>query len=118
VGAYNGRVRALLESIPIVLPPELEPYAEKWIENHSNGLTNSKSRPSTSDILVTSESRKSHYKYTHEINFCSTVVVQQHQAKRRAIATRDGSSMYVIAQNEIGLVLFLCDKIPGIIWSS
>jgi len=56
------RRRAVLAGLPYYMGLQYSPYAESWVCDAINGLPNSCSRPSTADILVTGQSRPTHYK--------------------------------------------------------
>jgi hypothetical protein len=75
VGHEAGRERAVLSSLPWYLPAQYEVYLEKWIKDNSNGMPNSRSSPSTPDILVTGQRRPLHYKYPGATAFGTTAMV-------------------------------------------
>jgi hypothetical protein len=80
VGSTAGRMRAVFSSLPWILPAQYMAYLERWVMDNSNAMPNSRSRPSTPDVLVTGCRRVPHYKTP--IAFGATCMVQQGHQKR------------------------------------
>ena len=63
INYQNGRKRAMLASLNYLLPDNLDPYAIKWIAANANNMSNSRSYPTTAEIIVTGKPLPEHYKY-------------------------------------------------------
>ena len=85
VGAVAGRRRALLASLPYVLPARYSVYARQWIAETANGLPNTLSHPSCADLIVTGHRRPSHFKFP-ELCFGDCCLVSMFDNKGRATA--------------------------------
>ena len=113
IGSQAGRLRAMLSALPFHLPAEYEPYAERWIYQCSNGMPNSRSAPSTPDILVTGCPRVPHYKLPHQISFGTMCTVLQSLQKRQKYARDNDVSLFTVDKGEIGMCLGFSEEVPG-----
>ena len=104
IGKDDARARAILTDLPYVLPQQYEIYLDRWVADNTNSLPNSRSRPSTADIIVSGCSRPSHSDNI-SISFGDVVIVHQHKIKRDALARRDLISSSKVNPGEIGVVL-------------
>jgi len=104
IGKDDARSRAVLSSLPYILPQQYEVYLDRWIADNTNGLPNSRSRPSTADIIVTGRSRSLHPD-NKSISFGDVVVVTQFQIKRDNLARRDQISASKVNPGELAVVL-------------
>ena len=104
IGKDDARSRAVLSSLPYILPQQYEVYLDRWVADNANGLPNSRSRPSTADIIVTGRSR-SLYHDNMSISFGDVVVVTQFKIKREVLARRDQISASKVNPGELAVVL-------------
>ena len=78
-------------------------YVVQFAADSYNSLTNSKSRPSTPDILVRGMPRRLN---GHDFNleFGAVCVVELHSKKRKALAKANGTYQKNISHSEIGVL--------------
>ena len=62
IGYLDCRTAAVLAGLPFYLPPTYDLYADAWAADCANANPNSRSRPSTADLLVTGHRRPGQYK--------------------------------------------------------
>ena len=103
---------AVLASLPWHLPKKYDVFAIKWVADCRNGIQNSRSRPSTPDILVTGKRRSLHYKHP-ELSFGASCMVQQHDDKRQSIANVSSVTMKNVSKAELGVLLGFDANVPG-----
>lgn len=77
-------IRATKSSLPFHLPETYMYYLEKLVIDNANAMPNVSRRPSTPDILVTSNSRALHYQSDGEYGFGATCIVLQSSHAKRA----------------------------------
>ena len=111
VGSHSGKVRAVLNSMSYILPAQFEFHAEKWVYDNANALPNSRSRPSTPDILVTGRRRKVHL--DPDVAFGSTAIVFQSDQKRVALAKDLVTSVKMVNAGQAGICVGFSDDVPG-----
>ena len=112
VGASDQRKRAIYAGLPYIMPLHYDIYGDKWVASCSNGLPNSRSRPSTADIIVTGARRTSHYLHPG-LSFGSVCMIQQHEDKRVAQAKINERSPKAEPLGELGIMLGYSTEIPG-----
>lgn len=108
IQSQDNKVAAVLAGIPFYLPPKYYVYARKWVADCQNGLSNSKSFPSSPRRLVCGTDRD----FTG-INFGDVVMVLQFGAKRRALSKVNGTIVDVEGKSELGLCMGYADDHPG-----
>jgi len=82
IGSSAAWRRAVLASLPYVLPLQYDLYLLMWIADVANGVPNVHSHPTVPDVLVTGRRRVEHYKYP-ELRFGQTCMVQVSLEKRQ-----------------------------------
>jgi hypothetical protein len=102
-----GRRRALLASLPFVLPTKYLLYCYTWIAETSNGLPNYHSRPSTADIIATGARRTPHYEYPG-LGFGHCCMVSMFEQKRRKEASIVGMFVKDVHRAELGVCMGYC----------
>jgi len=114
VQTVGQRRRAVLAGLPYYMPLQYCPYAERWVCDTINGLPNSRSRPSTADILVTGQSRPTHYKYPG-LGFGAVCMVRQFKVKRATMANNSDHPQLVedVPIAELGVLLGYAVDYPG-----
>ena len=114
IQSLTQRKRAVLAGLPFFLPLKYAVYAERWVCNVMNGLPNSRSRPSTSDILVTGRERAPHYAHP-DLSFGAVCMVRQFTPKREALARSPLEPQLVedIPVAELGVCLGYPTSVPG-----
>ena len=111
VGSQSGKIRAVQNSMRYILPAEYDFYTEKWVHDNANALPNSRSRPSTPDILVTGRRRKVHPR--SDVTFGTTAIVFQSDQKRDTLAKELETTLKLIDPGEVGICLGFSDECPG-----
>jgi len=81
IGSSDVWRRAVLASLPSVLPMQYELYLLIWIADVANGAPNVHGHPTVPDVLVSGRRRVEHYKYP-EMRFGQTCMVQVALEKR------------------------------------
>ena len=112
VGFSDSRKRALLAGLPFNLPSAYDIYADRWVADSSNENPNSRSRPSTADIIVTGRRRVDHYKHPN-LGFGDVCVVAEFIDKRRREAAERGIPLKDVHVGEIGVCLGYSVSVPG-----
>jgi hypothetical protein len=112
IGSNDARKRAVEAGLSFIVPPKYDIYVNKWIADCQNGLPNSRSRPSTAEILVTGQRRVPHYEHPG-LSFGSICMVQEHKDKRKAQALVNGRTVKSEPVAELGVMLGFCPSIPG-----
>ena len=107
-----GRRRALLASLPFVLPTKYLLYCYNWVAETSNGLSNYHSRPSCADIIVTGARRTPHYEYPG-LGFGSCCMVSVFEQKRRKEASLVGMFVKDVHRAELGVCMGYSRDCPG-----
>jgi hypothetical protein len=110
-GSQAGKIRAVVNSMEQQLPSQYDCYAEKWVMDNSNGMPNSRSRPSTADILVTGHSRVVHPNTA--VRFGVTALVSQSLQKRVSVANAESTTPKMVNPAELGMCLGYCNNVPG-----
>jgi len=108
------RKRAVLASLPYFLPVKYSLYAERWVCDVMNGLPNSRSRPSTADVLVTGRERSPHYAHP-ELSFGAVCMVRQFHPKRETLSRNAVEPQLVedVPVAEVGVCLGYPLSVPG-----
>ena len=112
IGHSDRRKISILAGLPYVLAPQYDNYILQWLCDTHNAVTNVKSRPSTPDVLVRGAARRLNG-YNFVLGFGAVCMVQQHGAKRKAIATTDGTFVKNIPHAELGVLLGHSILFPG-----
>lgn len=112
IGSADERKRAVVAGLSYIVPQKYDIYVNKWIADCQNGLPNSRSRPSTPEILVTGQRRVPHYEHPG-LSFGSICMVQEHKDKRRSQALVNGRTLKSEPVAELGIMLGYCSDIPG-----
>ena len=98
--------------MPFYFPPELDIYADQWVADVANSIGNSRSRPSTADIIVTGQRRIEHYKYPG-LKLGDVCMVTEFLDKRRREAMVLDISAKLIHVAELGVCLGYSRDVPG-----
>ena len=112
IGFSDDRKLACLASLPFYFPPELNIYAGQWVADVTNSICNSRSRPSTADIIVTGQRRIEHYKYPG-LKLGDVCMVTEFLDKRRREAIVLDISAKLIHVAELGVCLGYSRDVPG-----
>jgi hypothetical protein len=112
IGSQDRRKRAVLSFLPFRIPVKYDIYATRWADDCQNGLSNSRSRPSTADQLRTGKKRVPHYKYPH-LGFGTVAMVPQFDNKQAAVAREFQVAMKSVEDAELGVCLGYSDEVPG-----
>jgi hypothetical protein len=108
----DSRKRAILASLPYVLPDTLDSYLIRWTHDNANGMSNSRSYPSTPDVIITGRARTAHYRYP-AICFGATCMIGMDDAKMKSIATLDATSVKNVDRREVGVLVGYSADTPG-----
>jgi hypothetical protein len=100
----DGRKRALLAGLPYHLPPLFDINLDAWIGDSANSYPNSRSRPSTADIIIVGQRRRPHYKHP-EIGFGYVCLVSMFSGKRAQYAKVLGTQIQQAPKSELGVCL-------------
>jgi len=112
INYQDGRKRAVLASLNFILPDNLDPYAIKWVDTNANNMSNSRSYPTTAEIIVTGKPQPEHYKYPN-LSFGDVCMVRQYKQKRDRISVRDNVSIKSVPLAELGVLLGRSVNFPG-----
>ena len=112
VVASAGWRRAILASLPYLLPPKYELYLYLWIADVSGGLPNVHSHPSIPDIIVTGHRRTDHYKHP-DLRFGQTVMTRVLPDKRAHLAHQQSVSPKDVPRSELGVCMGYSRFHPG-----
>ena len=94
------------------MPSELDIYADQWVADVANGNPNSRSRPSTADIIVTGQRRVDHYKFP-ELKLGDVCMVSEFLDKRRREASIVDISAKLVHVAELGVCLGYSREVTG-----
>jgi len=112
IGSSAAWRRAVLASLPYILPLQYDLYLLMWIADVANGMPNVHSHPTVPDVLITGRRRVEHYKYP-ELRFGQTCMVQVALDKRQTEARLSGMAVKDVHKAEQGVCFGYSRTHPG-----
>jgi hypothetical protein len=100
----DGRKRAILAGLHYYLPTLFDVYLDCWISDSANSYPNSRSRPSTADIIIVGQRRRPHHKHP-ELCFGQVCLVSMFKDKRSKNASVLGTQHQQVPKSELGVCL-------------
>ena len=112
VGHSASYRRAVYASIPFWVPAKYDVYAKVFVAQCRNQYSNSRSRPSTADILVTGRPRTLNARIPY-IKFGDTCMASVSVVKRHKVAVLEAVSIKGVSKMELGVCLGYSLNSPG-----
>jgi hypothetical protein len=111
-GHADASARAVSAGLPYYLPPNYEIYLKKYVADSCNEYPNSRSSPSTADVLVTGRPRVANARMPFT-KFGDTCMVPVSADKRSHDARDLGVSMKLLSKSELGVCLGFTPNSPS-----
>ncbi len=108
IQSQDNRCAAVLASLPFVLPAEFHPWARKWVMDCTNGMSNSKTFPTSPRRLVIGTDLP-----LFRNKFGDVCMVRQYLQKRVQQSKVHGTSVDVEPKAELGVCLGYSSDHPG-----